>query len=253
MKDNIVSLLDHHFRRINTPEFIASDPVQFVHRYHRKQDIEIVGLLTATIAWGRRAMILSSCERMLRRMGESPYDFVISGAADTLIKDARAVHRTFGEDDFVFFLRGLANIYSQVDSLESVFAPRNGENTMWNGIGRFREMMLTVEHNQKNERHISDPSKNSACKRLHLFLRWMVRNDGIVDLGVWKDISPSCLSIPLDVHVGNVSRSLGILDRKQNDRKAVEQIDAFIRNIDPNDPVKYDYALFGVGVSGDDL
>ncbi|MDD4819998.1 MAG: TIGR02757 family protein, partial [Flavobacteriales bacterium] len=162
----------------------------------------------------------------------------------------RAVHRTFSQRDFVFFLRGLKNIYAHHNSLEDLFAPQIGENGTWEGISRFRKEMLILPHTQDNERHISSPEKGSACKRLHLFLRWMVRRDGIVDLGLWKNISPASLSIPLDVHVGNMTRMLGILHRNQNDRKAVEEIDAFLRKCDPSDPAKYDFALFGLGESG---
>ncbi len=246
----LAQLLEHHFNRINTPEFIDNDPVKFPRRYHDLRDIEIAGILCSTIAWGRRTMILGSCERMLGSMGGSPYDYVMSADLDSLPEEGKAVHRTFSRRDLKFFLRALRRIYSRHDTLEELFSPRPGEDGLWDGIARFRAEMLSCEHHQEGERHISCPEKGSACKRLHLFLRWMVRRDGIVDLGVWKNIKPSQLSIPLDVHVGNMARMLGILNRNQNDRRAVQQIDAFLRRLDPEDPAKYDYALFGLGESG---
>lgn len=248
--EKLAPLLEHHFKRINTPEFIDNDPVKFPRRYRDLRDVEIAGILCSTIAWGRRTMILNSCERMLAPMGASPYDYVMSADLGSLPDEGKAVHRTFSRRDLKFFLRALRGIYSRHDTLEELFAPRTGEYGLWAGITRFRAEMLSCGHHSEGERHISCPDKGSACKRLHLFLRWMVRRDGIVDLGVWKNISPSQLSIPLDVHVGNIARMLGILERNQNDRRAVEQIDTFLRKLDPQDPAKYDYALFGLGESG---
>lgn len=252
-KDGILAiahLLEEHTVKINVPGFVRQDPIQFPRRYNRLQDIEVAGILCATIAWGRRAAILSSCGRMLEAMGDSPYGYLMEADLENFPMEGNAVHRTFSQKDLLFFLRGLREIYRKHDSLEELFAPRKGERGLWEGITRFRESMLAVPHDAGAERHISCPGKNSACKRLHLFLKWMVRRDGIVDMGVWKKISPSDLSIPLDVHVGNVSRRLGILLRRQNDRRAVEELDAFLRRLDPQDPVKYDYALFGLGESG---
>ena len=243
-------LLEEHACRVNTAGFVDTDPVQFPRRYSRLQDVETAGLLCATIAWGRRKMILASCRKMLDRMGDSPYDFLMNTDLDAFPENGPAVHRTFAPGDLAFFLRGLRGIYRKYGSLEELFAPREGECGMWAGISRFREEMLRVPHGAASERHISCPEKRSACKRLHLFLRWMVRRDGVVDLGVWKKTDPSQLSIPLDVHVGNVARALGILTRRQNDRRAVEEVDAFLRKLDPEDPVKYDFALFGLGESG---
>ena len=246
----IVRLLEEHTEKINVPGFIREDPVQFPRRYGQLRDIEIAGILCATIAWGRRASILSSCGRMLDMMGSSPYKYLMDTDLEHFPTEGKAVHRTFSRRDLSFFLQGLRGIYRKYDSLEELFAPRTGEKGLWNGIMRFREAMFAAPHREDFQRHISCPEKNSACKRLHLFLKWMVRRDGIVDMGVWERISPSDLSIPLDVHVGNVSRRLGILGRRQNDRRAVEELDAFLRRLDPQDPVKYDYALFGLGESG---
>lgn len=244
----ITHLLEEHYQKIHTPSFIENDPLQFAHRYKGRNDIEVVALLCATIAWGRRKMILSSCEKMLCEMGASPYDYVMSVDIDRIDTCGRAVHRTFSREDFVFFIRGLRGIYSRYDTMEKIFLPMENETGTWEGINRFRSEMLMASHTDKNTRHISSPLKGSACKRLHLFLRWLVRDDGI-DIGLWKNISPSELSIPLDVHVGNISRRLGILTRQSNDRRAVEEIDTFLRKIDPIDPVRYDFALFGIGES----
>lgn len=242
-------LLERVALRGNTPAFVENDPVRFPRRYSRLQDAEIAGILCATIAWGRRSSILVSCERMLASMGESPYRYVMRCADMPL--DGRAVHRTFSQADFAWFLRGLKSLYARYESLEELFAPRAGERGLWDGIGRFRrEMLRATAAYPALGRHISCPDKHSACKRLHLFLRWMVRDDGIVDLGLWKRIRPADLSVPLDVHVGRVARSLGLLTRRQNDRKAVEELDAVLRRFDPHDPVRYDFALFCLGIEG---
>lgn len=245
----IKRLLDRQAARWNDPAFVLADPVRFPRRYARLQDIEIAGLLCATVAWGRRSAILDACERMLAPMGDSPYEYVMR--ADALPLRGGAVHRTFSQADFAAFLRGLKSLYSRYDSLQALFAPQKGENGLWEGIRRFRgEMLRATADRPSLARHISCPDKQSACKRLHLFLRWMVRRDGIVDLGVWRDISPGLLSIPLDVHVGRVARRLGLIVRNRNDRRAVEQLDAVLRRFDPSDPARYDFALFGLGAGG---
>lgn len=247
--ERIGRLLNRQAALWNRPVFVQDDPVRFPRRYVRLQDIEIAGLLCATIAWGRRSAILAACERMLDPMGASPYEYVMR--ADTFPRRDGAVHRTFSQADLAAFLRGLRNLYSRYDSLQGLFAPQRGEEGLWTGIRRFRHEMLRATSDRPSlERHISCPDKQSACKRLHLFLRWMVRRDGIVDIGVWRDISPAQLSVPLDVHVGRVARRLGLITRKQNDRRAVEQLDAALRRFDPSDPARYDFALFGLGASG---
>lgn len=233
--------LDEWVSVINTPSFIERDPVQFPRRYSNLLDIEVVAFLTATITWGNRKMILNSASRMLAIMGKSPYDYIVSGGYKSL--GTRNIHRTFFEPDFAYLCRGLNYYYSLEDSLENVFA---NASTMWEGIEKFR--LLMAEGNQGAfSKHISNPGTASACKRLHLALRWLVRNDGIVDLGIWKNISPSSLYIPLDVHVGRISREMNFLDRKQNDRLSVEILTETLRIFSPEDPVKYDFALFGIG------
>lgn len=239
-------LLDELAERYNTASFIDDDPVQFPRRYSRLQDIEIVSFLTATIAWGRRAMILNSAEKMLNIMGSSPYDYVMSEGWATLGL-RRSLHRTFFTDDLEYFCRGLKSIYSQHHSIEKLFTDNDSN---WQGIATFREAMASANASTYSK-HISNPGterNGAACKRLHLALRWLVRDDGIVDLGVWKHIPCSQLIIPLDVHVGRIARLLGMTQRKSNDRVAAEQITATLRQLDPHDPVRYDFALFGYGI-----
>ena len=248
---DIKELLDSEARRINHVDFIANDPVQFPRRYSEKNDIEIVAFLTATIAWGKRSMILNSANKMLNIMGKSPYDFIMSEGFKDLDPD-KCVHRTFFNRDFAYYCKGLKHIYSEYQSLEDIFT-LNENHDVWRGIQNFRDKIQEVNDGITSV-HISNPccdnpKKGSACKRLHLALKWLVRDDGIVDLGVWKKLRPSDLMIPLDVHVGRISRELGLLQRKSNDRTTVEELTSKLRELDPNDPVKYDFALFGYGVN----
>lgn len=253
--ENLKEYLDSLVAKNNTEAFIKDDPVQFPHRYSDIRDIEIVSFLVATIAWGNRKMILNSANKMLDMMGKSPYDYVMSGGFEK-IDEGICVHRTFFGRDLKYYCRGMKHIYNQlpvgsyqltVNSFEDVFF--NEEHDVWKGIGNFRKLM--AEANGCTSKHISNPCceapmKGSACKRLHMALRWLVRDDGIVDLGIWKKLKPKDLMIPLDVHVARVSRDLGLLNRKSNDRMAVELLTEHLREFDAEDPVKYDFALFGV-------
>ncbi|MDR1593424.1 MAG: TIGR02757 family protein [Prevotellaceae bacterium] len=243
--EDVKAVLDEYSAKINTPEFIDSDPVKFVHKYRLLQDIEVVGIVSAINAWGRRDMILRDIDRILDLMGKSPYDFVMSGDLNALSGN-QALHRTFNISDLGYVCRGLRKAYSIYHSMEEYFTGKN----MFEGIKSFRTEIISAndESGRRSAKHLSNPDANSACKRLHLFLRWMVRNDGIVDLGIWKKISPSELFIPLDVHVGRVSRSLGLITRKQNDRKTVEELTAILRKFNPDDPIVYDFGLFGAGM-----
>ena len=245
--DKIKEYLEELVAKNNTEAFIKNDPVQFPHRYTDKNDIEIVSFLVATIAWGNRKMILNNANKMLEIMGKSPYDYVMSSGWANL-DEAKCVHRTFFNRDFKYYCRGLKAIYD-IQSLEDVFF--NEEHDVWRGIQNFRDLM--AEANGCTSKHISNPCcdapmKGSACKRLHMALRWLVRNDGIVDLGIWKKFNPKDLMIPLDVHVARVSRDLGLIERKSNDRQTVELLTKKLREFDGEDPVKYDFALFGVEV-----
>jgi uncharacterized protein (TIGR02757 family) len=243
MISDLKRFLDEKVAEINVPAYIETDPVQFPLKFSHLPDREVAAFLTATITWGNRKMILQSATKMFAKMGTSPYDFVLSQGYLKL--GSGNIHRTFFEKDLAYLCRGLRTCYLEFGGLEPVFS---GKPTLWEGIDAFRNTLASANEGVFSK-HVSNPTTNSACKRLHLALRWLVRNDGIVDLGIWKSISPAELYIPLDVHVGRVSRALGLLDRNQNDRKAVESLTELLRGFDPNDPVKYDYALFGIGES----
>ena len=241
--------LDEKVELYNHPNFIDSDPIQIPHLYTLKEDIEIAGFLAATIAWGNRKMIINNAKRMMDLMGNSPYDFVISHNGNDLQRLETFVHRTFNGQDFIGFIKSLQNIYLNHGGLESIFTLHQEKDSMQNAISKFKTIFFEIEHLNRTEKHISDPNKNSSSKRLNMWLRWNCRQDNKgVDLGIWKSISPSQLSCPLDVHSGNVARKLGLLTRKQNDAKALAELDQNLRALDPNDPVKYDFALFGLGV-----
>ena len=245
------------YDKICNTDFIAGDPVQFPRRYAKREDIEIAAFLSATIAWGRRDLILRSAEKMFALMGKSPFDFVMSGGYKKLKN--KNIHRTFFEDDLKYFCRGFSYCYAKYGSLEKLFATagtagdEDAANTpnIWLGIALFREEMAAK--NKCYSKHISNPQvsdKNgSACKRLNLALRWLVR-EGPVDLGLWKSITPAALYIPLDVHVARTARQLGLLQRKSNDKKAVIELTEKLREFCAEDPVKYDFALFGFGIKG---
>ncbi|MDR2465985.1 MAG: TIGR02757 family protein [Prevotellaceae bacterium] len=245
-RTKIKSLLDEYSSRINAPEFIETDPVRFAHKYTIRQDVEVAAILSAINAWGRRDMILRDIGRILEIAGASPYDFVMSADLDALSGD-ESLHRTFKRVDLAYLCRGLRGIYSEHSSAEVCFTGRD----MFDGISFFRNAIIAANASaaplRRSSKHLSDPEAGSACKRLNLFLRWMVRNDGIVDLGIWKSISPARLYIPLDVHVGRVARSLGLISRASNDRKTVCELTAVLREMKPDDPVSYDFGLFGIG------
>jgi uncharacterized protein (TIGR02757 family) len=241
--------LDEKVLKYNNPDFINSDPIQIPHRFSLKEDIEISGFLTATIAWGNRKMIIKNAKRMMDLMGNSPYDFVMEHRKHHLDSLDGFVHRTFNAVDMKFFIRSLNNIYLKHGGLEQIFSDSVTSESLQPSIHNFKKIFFEIDHPLRTTKHISDPAKGSAAKRINMFLRWMVRNDHAgVDLGIWNTISPAYLSCPLDVHSGNVSRKLGMINRKQNDAKALAELDTNLRKLDNNDPVKYDFALFGLGV-----
>lgn len=248
-KSELKSFLDEKVELYNNPNFIESDPIQIPHQFSLKEDIEVAGFLAATIAWGNRKMIIQNSKKMMSLMGDSPYDFVMNHQECHLEKLENFVHRTFNGSDFSTFIKGLNHIYKNHNGLESVFYKNIEENSMQNSISEFKKIFFEINHQNRTQKHISDPLNNSAAKRINMFLRWMVRNDNKgVDFGIWKTIPTSALSCPLDVHSGNVARKLKLLTRKQNDAKALFELDNNLRSLDANDPVKYDFALFGLGV-----
>jgi len=240
-------LMDEKAEFYEHPDFITSDPVQIPHSYTLKEDIEIAGFLSATIAWGNRKSIIKNATSMMERMGNNPYDFVINANEKQLTALDGFVHRTFNADDFKCFILNLRHIYKLQGGLEAQF--NNSSKSIQDQISDFKSLFFATNPLERSKKHIADPRKGSAAKRINMFLRWMVRpNTKGVDLGIWKTISTSKLSCPLDVHTANVSRKLGLLKRKQNDHKAVIELDNALRSMDAADPVKYDYALFGLGV-----
>ncbi len=254
MKENMTDnelreLLDSEAARINSPEFIGSDPVQFPRLFERQQDIEIAGLLSATIAWGNRKMICRNCEKLLSWMEHRPYDFVMGEGYEDL-PDGN-VHRTFFVENLKHYLRGLRRIYSNHSTLDEFSASRGvgeSEAPAWKLVEEMSREFAAANGGECDSRCLPGNLKGTALKRINMALRWFVRDDGIVDLGIWKSIKPSRLYIPLDVHVADVSRQLGLLDRKSNDRRAVEELTARLREFRPDDPAIYDYALFGIGM-----
>ncbi|WP_299781189.1 TIGR02757 family protein [uncultured Formosa sp.] len=248
-KKELKEFLDAKVIEYNNPNFIDSDPIQIPHLFTLKEDIEISGFLTATISWGNRKSIIKNAKYLMELLDQSPYDFVINHSEKDLETLKSFVHRTFNGDDLSQFIISLKHIYTQHNGLEALFAKHAVTNSLQPAIHEFKQVFFENEHLQRTQKHISDPNKNSAAKRINMFLRWMVRNDNAgVDFGIWDKLSPSQLSCPLDVHSGNVARKLGVLTRKQNDGKALTELDLALRKLDKTDPVKYDFALFGLGV-----
>jgi len=249
ISQDIQSFLEEKVVQYNQPDFIVPDPISVPHQFSLKEDIEIAGFLAATIAWGNRKMIVKNANRMVELMGNSPYDFVMDHNDAQLQRLDGFVHRTFNAEDFNYFVKALQNIYKNHNGVEGVFEKYQTENSMQPAIHEFKKVFFSIDHPHRTQKHVSDPNKKSAAKKINMFLRWMVRDDSAgVDFGLWKNISPAVLSCPLDVHSGNVARKLGLLHRKQNDDKAVIELDLSLRALDPKDPVKYDFALFGLGV-----
>ena len=248
-KADLKEFLDEKVILYNTPKFIASDPIQIPHRFSKKEDIEIASFLTSIISWGNRTMIIRNASKMMELLDHAPHDFIINHEESDLKSLEGFVHRTFNHTDFQQFIQSLQHIYVKHGGLEQVLLIKDDSTTYQSAIHHFKSCFFEIAHQQRTQKHISDPLKNSAAKRINMFLRWMVRsNAGGVDFGLWETHSPAHLSCPLDVHSGNVARKLKLLLRKQNDWKAVAELDNTLRKLDKEDPVKYDFALFGLGV-----
>ncbi|WP_297058019.1 TIGR02757 family protein [uncultured Duncaniella sp.] len=252
--NDLKELLDSEAARINAPSFIGEDPVQFPRRFDDPRDIEITSLLTSAIAWGNRRMICRDCDRMLSLMDNEPYKYVMDEGYEDLDDDSN-IHRTFFTRHFKYFLRGLRRVYATSGSLQD-FAFREGiyaaELPSWKLVESLNRE-LSAANGEKADQSVASRClpqnlSTTALKRVNMALRWLVRNDGIVDMGIWNVIGPSQLYIPLDVHVGDVSRELGLLSRKSDDKRAVLELTECLRSFNPNDPVIYDYALFGIGM-----
>jgi len=247
---DIFELLNNKVTEYNTTKFIETDPISIPHKFANQKDIEIAGYLTSIISWGRRPAILKSANRLMEIMKMEPYNFVINAGRAELKQLEGFVYRTFNSDDCLFTIEAIKNFYNKFptmgDFAEEQFLKTNSIKDVIIGI---RHELLSTEHLKRSEKHFANPESGSAAKRTNMFLRWMVRQDDAgVDFGLWKNIPASALMIPLDVHSGNTARALGLLTRKQNDWKAVEELTQNLRLLDKNDPVKYDFALFGIGV-----
>ncbi len=248
-KESLRDFLDEKVEKYNRLDFIDLDPVSIPHRYHSKEDIEIAGFLTAVISWGNRTSILRSSKRMMEKMGNSPYDFILNHRDRHLRKMDGFVHRTFNATDLFTFIEGLRFQYRERNGLEGIFTEYKVRDSLQPAIHKLKQEFFVVPHLERTRKHLPDPLAGSAAKRINMFLRWMVRRDDRgVDFGLWKSISPSTLSCPLDIHSGHVARKLGLISRKQNDSRAVSELDSVLREFDIHDPVKYDFALFGLGI-----
>lgn len=248
MTDNeIKELLDEKYELYHRPDFIQDDPIQVPHRFTIKEDIEISGFLAATIAWGQRKTIIRNATRLMELMDNTPYDFVVNHQPQDLKRFRGFVHRTFNEADIQFFITSLKNLYKNHGGIENVFA--NYPKDMKKAISHFKQVFFEIEHLSRTQKHVSDPEKGSAAKRINMYLRWMVRDGSAgVDLGIWQKIDSSSLFLPLDIHTGNVSRKLKLTTRKQNNWMTVSDITHKLRKFCPDDPIKYDFSLFGLGV-----
>lgn len=244
--------LDEKVVLYNNPSFIELDPVQIPHMYTAKEDVELAGFLSATISWGNRKAIIKGARKMMDLMGNAPHDFIMSHDQTQLDRLGAYVYRTFNGTDLTFFITSLRHIYAEKGGLEGIFNAYQGEDSLQDAIHHLKQIFFSIEHPPRTRKHLPDPHGGSAAKRVNMFLRWMVRRDKCgVDFGLWQDIPPGILSCPLDLHTGNVARKLGLIDRKQNDAKALGQLDESLRKLDAVDPVKYDFALFGLGIFED--
>jgi uncharacterized protein (TIGR02757 family) len=247
---NLIEFLNKKVDEYNQPFFIAGDPISIPHLFSKKQDIEIAGFFAAIFSWGNRATIINKTKELMTRMEMHPYEFCINYKPDELKKLKGFKHRTFNEDDLYYFVEFFHHHYQSSDTLEAAFIKRmtSNDNNVENALNGFKKCFFSFEHLKRTEKHISSPLQKSTCKRLNMFLRWMVRKDKSgVDFGIWKKISPAQLVCPIDVHVARVARRFGLLKRKQTDWLAAVELTEHLRMLDKDDPGKYDFALFGLG------
>ncbi len=245
---DLKSFLDEKVLKYNQPFFIETDPIQVPINFSGKENIEIAAFLTATIAWGNRLSIIKNATKLMALMDNQPHDFVVNVSDYELNRFEHFVHRTFNGIDCVYFVRSLKNIYQNHNGLQSVFeSGLRKDNTVKSALIEFHNVFFEIGGG-RSRKHVSNVEKGASAKRLNMFLRWMVRNDkSNVDFGLWSGIPQSALMLPLDIHTGNVARKLGLLQRKSNDWQAVEEVTQALRTFDPTDPIKYDFALFGLG------
>lgn len=252
-KDETKIIMDGLYLKYANPGFIENDPIQIPHRFSKKEDIEIAAILTATISWGNRKSIVQSADRLLKVMGKSPFEFVSNFSHSDIKSLDSFVHRTFNSSDCTNYIKVLNKICQHENGLENIFLEGyRREGSIKSAIVNYRETFIKYSTNHHTLKHIPDLDKNSAGKRINMFLRWMVRpsSEGI-DFGLWEGMPKSALMIPLDVHSSKIARQLGLINRKQNDWKTVEALTKVLREFDRDDPTKYDFALFGLGVNND--
>jgi uncharacterized protein (TIGR02757 family) len=245
---DIKSFLDEKVLKYNQPFFIETDPIQVPKGFSGKENIEIAAFLTTTISWGNRLSIIKNATKLMALMDNQPHEFIINATVSDLKNLGHFVHRTFNSSDCVYFVRSLRNIYRNHYGLQAVFETGfKNDNTVKSALIEFYNVFYEVI-GERSRKHVSNVEKGASAKRLNMFLRWMVRNDkNKVDFGLWTGIPQSTLMLPLDIHTGNVARKLGLLQRKSNDWKAVEEVTQSLRKFDSSDPIKYDFALFGLG------
>lgn len=247
---DLQSFLDAKVAQYNRPEFIKNDPVCIPHLFTKKQDIEIMGFWAATLAWGQRVTIINKCRELIALMDGAPYDFIMNHEDIDLKKLLQFKHRTFNDIDTLYFIAFFRHHYSNYDSLESAFIPPGPLKGVEESLNHFRSYFFSLpDFPHRTKKHVSSPSQKSTCKRLNMFLRWMVRKDNCgVDFGIWNQIKPADLICPCDLHVDRVARRLKLIARKQTDWQTAVELTEKLREFDPTDPVKYDFALFGLGI-----
>ena len=246
--DELKEFLDLKANHYQSQDFISADPIQIPHRFTKKEDVEIAGFLAATIAWGNRTSIIKNANKMMKLMDDAPFDFIVNHQTSDLDVFDGFVHRTFNATDLKYFVQAIKNLYVNKGGLEFCITQHVSKMPLQTALHHFKKDFFELPHELRTEKHLADPLKGSAAKRINMYLRWMVRpNTSGVDFGLWKSMHQRNLSCPLDVHSGTVARKLGILNRKQNDAKAVLELDKQLRIMDSEDPVKYDFALFGLG------
>jgi uncharacterized protein (TIGR02757 family) len=250
MIENLKAFLDSKVAQYNRPGFIKSDPVSIPHLFTKKQDIEIMGFWAATLAWGQRVTIINKCKELITLMDGAPYDFIINHEEPDLKKLLHFKHRTFNDIDTLYFISFFRYHYSQYDSLEDAFIPSDSVKGVEQSLNHFRNYFFSLpDYPHRTKKHVSSPSQKSTCKRLNMFLRWMVRKDNCgVDFGIWNKLKPADLIIPCDLHVDRVARKLNLITRKQTDWQTAIELTDRLKEFDPHDPVKYDFALFGLGI-----
>ena len=251
-KEELRDLLEHLHDKYNQPEFIEPDPISIPHSFSDRHDREVAGFMAATIAWGNRKAIVKSAARMMQYMDDSPADFVRNASASELAHLQSYVHRTFNGQDFTDFVLAIRGITERWGGIGEFFEQNYvATQSIPQVLSLFRKEFFSIEHNPHCEKHLSSIDKGAACKRLNMYLRWFVRRDDRgVDFGLWEKIPMSALYLPLDVHTGNMGRALGLLTRKQSDWKATDEITRSLREFCSDDPVRYDYSLFGAGIDG---